>query len=250
MSPPEIIGLSNSVPAMEIKDKPIILFTRTVKDQSFYIKNIANIRMNLFKSFRCSFTVNVNRDDSLTVIFLDRNEACKAFSLNKISNIPVISEWWKPPLKSSKKIVLYNIPLELSTDDLKDGLMNNKGEMLEVLEVHRMGKLDSKGTRSSKSVLFILPASSQLESVFLFGQQKTHKIYQKKRLSNAQNVLSLVTYLSIVLLLNQGALIALVITPCLQKVDVLKFLNVQIVMVDINQQIIIHVLNMFNELKF
>ena len=33
MSPPEIMGLSNSVPAVEIKDKPIILFTPTVKDQ-------------------------------------------------------------------------------------------------------------------------------------------------------------------------------------------------------------------------
>ena len=91
-----MIGLSNSVPAIEIKDTPIILFTPTVKDQSFSIKNIANIRMNLFIYFRCSFTVNVNRDGSLTVMFLDRNEACKALSLQKIGNIPVRPEWWKP----------------------------------------------------------------------------------------------------------------------------------------------------------
>ena len=182
MSPPEIMGLSNPNPAVEIKDKSIILFAPTVKDQSFSIKNITNIRMNLFKTFRCSFTVNVNRDGSLMVMFLDRNEACKALSLHKIGNIPVTPEWWKPTLKNSQKIVLYNIPLELSNDDLKDGLMNNKGEMLEVLDVHRMGKLDSKGTRSSKSVLFILPASSQFDSVFLFGQQKAHKIYQEKPL--------------------------------------------------------------------
>ena len=91
-SPPEIIGLSNSVPVVEIKDKPIILFTPTVKDQSFSIKNIANIKMNLFKAFRCSFTVNVNRDGSLTVMFLDRNKACKALSLHKIDNIPVTPE--------------------------------------------------------------------------------------------------------------------------------------------------------------
>ena len=182
-------------------------------------------------------------------MFLDRNEACKALSQHKIGNIPVTPEWWKPTLKNSQKIVLYNIPLELSNDDLKDGLMNNKGEMLEVLDVHRMGKLDSKGTRSSKSVLFILPASSQFDSVFLFGQQKAHKIYQEKPLQ-CSKCFNLVTHLSIVLLLNQGALIALVITPCLQKVDALKCLNVQTVMVDINQQITIHVLNMFNELKF
>ena len=128
--------------------------------------------MNIFKSFRCISTVNVNRDGSLTVMFLDRNEACKLLNLYKIGNISVMSEWWKPPQKYSKKIVLYNIPLKLSTEDLKDGSMNNKGEMLEVLEVHCMGKPDSKGTRSSKSVLFILPVSSQFHSVFLFGQLK------------------------------------------------------------------------------
>ena len=172
MSPPEIIGISNSLPVTEIKDIPIILFTPTVKDKSSSIKNIANIRKKLFKSFRRSFTMNVNRDGSLTVMFLDRNQACKALSLYKIGNISVAPEWWKPPLKYSKKIVLYNIPLKMSTDDLKEGLMNNKGEMLEVLEVHCMGKPDSKGTRSSKSVLFILPVSSQFHSVFLFGQLK------------------------------------------------------------------------------
>ena len=97
----------------------------------------------------------------------------KHLAYSKIGNIPVTPEWWKPTLKNSQKIVLYNIPLELSNDDLKDGLMNNKGEMLEVLDVHCMGKLDSKGTRSSKSVLFILPASSQFDSSFPFWSAKS-----------------------------------------------------------------------------
>ena len=59
--------------------------------------------MNLFKAFRCSFTVNVNRDGSLVVMFLDRNEAYKALSLNKIGNIPVTPEWWKPTPKILRK---------------------------------------------------------------------------------------------------------------------------------------------------
>ena len=79
-------------------------------------------------------------------------------------------------------MVLYNIPLELSTEDLKNSLVNSKGETLEVLEVHRIGKPDSKGLISNKSVLFILPVSSQFHSVFLFGQLKAHIIYQKKPL--------------------------------------------------------------------
>ena len=61
--------------------------------------------------------------------------------------------------------------------------------------------------------------------------------------------LSLVTHLSTVLALNWGAPIASVIISSLQKVYVLKVLNVQIVMLVINQQITIHVQNMFNGLK-
>ena len=80
--------------------------------------------------------------------------------------------------------------------------MSNNGEMLEVLEVHCVGKPDSKGLLSSKSVLFILPASSQFDSFFLFGQLKAKKKNSKKSLSYAQNFLSLATHLSTVLPLN------------------------------------------------
>jgi hypothetical protein len=56
----------------------------------FATKNITNIRMNPFKSLRCSFAMNVNRDGSLTVMFQDKKDACKILNQHRID----ISYFW------------------------------------------------------------------------------------------------------------------------------------------------------------
>ena len=140
---------------MELKNKSIILFTSTVKDKVLATKKIASIRMNLFKSLRFSSSVNVNRDGFLTVLFEDRKDTCKGLNQNIVGNIPVTSEWWTPTIENTQKIVMYNVPIELLTKYLKNSLVNNKGEMLEVLEVPGMGKPDANGLLNNECPFYL-----------------------------------------------------------------------------------------------
>ncbi|KAK2702125.1 hypothetical protein QYM36_019255 [Artemia franciscana] len=137
--------------------------------------------MHLYKILKCNFIANITRDGVLDVLLLDGKDTKKALEISCINNIYV-----KASLKSAlqtgqqQKIVIYNVPPEISLADLKEGLMNTKGEEISVLEAFRLGRPNEAELVSSKSVLFILPLSTMVEKIFLFGQPKPFRLYIEK----------------------------------------------------------------------
>ena len=76
--------------------------------------------------------------------------------------------------------MIYDVSTEIPLADLKEGLMNSKGEEIPVLEAFRLDRSNEAGLVLSKSVLFILPLSTMVEKIFLFGQPKPFRLYQEK----------------------------------------------------------------------
>ena len=82
--------------------------------------------------------------------------------------------------------MIYNVPPEIPLLDLKEGLMNSKGEEIPVLEAFRLGKPNEAGLVLSKSVLFILPLSTMVEKISSLASQ-SHLDHAKKSLYSAPN---------------------------------------------------------------
>ena len=85
------------------------------------------------------------------------------------------------PKTIQTKIVVYNVPLEIPIQELKEGLSDRAGNIIPVEDVTQLGKPNSNGLKTSRSFLFTLKEKINIpEKLFLFGQIKPHKEYKPK----------------------------------------------------------------------
>jgi hypothetical protein len=157
-----------------LEEEYFIHFLPISSETMLQIKNIQTIQLELFKILKINFNPNIKRDGSILISIQAGCENAKTslMSLNSLGGFKVHSKKWTHPPPAQTKIVIYNIPNDIPKTDLKDGLMNCKGQKISVSKITRLGKPNNDGIYISKSYLFILDFS---EAIFLFGQIKPYK---------------------------------------------------------------------------
>lgn len=174
----------STTPPSFLEEEHFIHILPTSPETMFQIKNIQTIRLELFKILKINFNLNINRDGSILISIQAGFENAKTtlLSLNSLGGIKVHSKQWIRPPPAQTKIVIYNIPNGIPETDLKDGLMNCKGQKISVSKVTRLGKPNNDGIYTSKSYLFTLDSTLEnfSEPISLFGQIKPYKEYKAK----------------------------------------------------------------------
>ena len=168
------------LPAQDPPSKNLGIYLKITPTTPFEIKMITAIRVAIFKLLKSMFSLNINRDGSLLIAVEDQKSADTIINLKSLLNTPIIASNWNPK-QSPTKIVVYNVPPEISIQELKEGLSDRAGNTIPVEDVTQLGKPNSNGLKTSRSFLFTLKEKINIpEKLFLFGQIKPHKEYKPK----------------------------------------------------------------------
>jgi hypothetical protein len=156
------------------------IYLKITPNTPFEITKITTIRVAIFKMLKSMFSLNIHRDGSLLIAVQDQKSADIILNLKSLLNTPINSSKWNPK-QSPTKIVVYNVPLEIPIQELKEGLSDRAGNTIPVEDVTQLGKPNSNGLKTSRSFLFTLKEKINIpEKLFLFGQIKPHKEYKPK----------------------------------------------------------------------